>query len=339
MVNFLTKVVRADVKAKNGIIHVINHPLLPPPTVFQELFLIPDVFSFVTSALQRVGLTQALDLHWVHNKEGKGHLEGISAVTFFAPTNKAFKALPRKLRLFLFSPFGVRALKKLLQYHIVPNVVVHSDHIVNTTKKAIDSRSNFLSPHTPSQSGCDDSWDWTFPPSNHDEVAEYASELERQCELPSLGDWGSELNSEYCLGVPLLTSLAPEALPFFRPHFPHISPIYKWDLSLSTLLEGHPPMHVHIVKLKITSPLPHVPPRYVSKVLVNKPRQGAGGTFAALSDVVSRNGAVHVIPKVLCPRPDHHRRPPRPDLGSEEDNVDDEWDDWESWLPLWAEED
>lgn len=28
-----------------GVIHVISHPLLPPPSIFQELFMAPQVFS------------------------------------------------------------------------------------------------------------------------------------------------------------------------------------------------------------------------------------------------------------------------------------------------------
>jgi uncharacterized surface protein with fasciclin (FAS1) repeats len=60
---------------------------------------------------------------------GEGELrvvEGSPAVTVFAPTNKAFEALPRDLRLYLFSPFGKRALRKVLEYHIAPDFVLHS---------------------------------------------------------------------------------------------------------------------------------------------------------------------------------------------------------------------
>ena len=53
-------------------------------------------------------------------------VQGSPATTVFAPTNKAFQRLPKKLRLFLFSPFGEHVLKKLLQFHIVPEFVLHS---------------------------------------------------------------------------------------------------------------------------------------------------------------------------------------------------------------------
>ena len=72
--------------------------------------------------MQRVGLTDAVD--WRDQKDST--IVGSSAVTVFAPTNKAFDHLPRKLKLFLLSPFGGPVLKKFLQYHILPEYVLHS---------------------------------------------------------------------------------------------------------------------------------------------------------------------------------------------------------------------
>ncbi|KAF9470658.1 hypothetical protein BDN70DRAFT_901938 [Pholiota conissans] len=43
--------------------------------------------------------------------------------------NAAFECLPKKLQSFLFSPFGEKILKKLLQYHIVPGAVVHTNYV------------------------------------------------------------------------------------------------------------------------------------------------------------------------------------------------------------------
>ena len=59
-------------------------------------------------------------------KDEKGSFEGSNTVTVFAPTNHAFEQLPKKLMIFLFSPFGTHILRKLLQYHIVPGVVFHT---------------------------------------------------------------------------------------------------------------------------------------------------------------------------------------------------------------------
>ncbi|KAF9452809.1 FAS1 domain-containing protein [Macrolepiota fuliginosa MF-IS2] len=139
-VNFYAKVVYPDVKASNGIIHVVNHPVLPPLSAFQTLFMLPDYFSILSSAIQRVGLTHDTDLRFVH-KHGKdekeGHeLVGTSSLTLFAPANRAFDRLPLKLKLFLFSPLGHHILRKVLEYHIVPGIIVHSDYQYNKSAHA-----------------------------------------------------------------------------------------------------------------------------------------------------------------------------------------------------------
>jgi hypothetical protein len=83
--------------------------------------------SLQTSAIQRVDLTDNVDLRYVKKDNEEGYeLQGASSLTLFAPTNSAFERLPLKLRLFLFSPLGHRALRKVLEYHIVPSLVVHS---------------------------------------------------------------------------------------------------------------------------------------------------------------------------------------------------------------------
>ncbi|KXN90455.1 Stabilin-2 [Leucoagaricus sp. SymC.cos] len=131
-INFYSKVVYSDVKATNGIIHVVNRPILPSLSGFQTLFLLPSQFSILTSAIQRSGLTDNVDLRYVKSDDGDGYeLQGASALTLFAPTNLAFERLPLKLRLFLFSPLGYRALRKVLEYHVVPGVVVHADYRYN----------------------------------------------------------------------------------------------------------------------------------------------------------------------------------------------------------------
>ncbi|KAJ2916050.1 hypothetical protein MD484_g4399, partial [Candolleomyces efflorescens] len=133
-VNHVSKVVAGDVRARNGIIHCVDHPLIPPAPIFQELFFMQHFFSTFTSALQRTGLTDDLDLRYIWDDNmKKGHFEGTTAVTVFAVPNKVFDKLPERVKFFLFSPFGTNALKKLLQYHIVPGVVTHSDFFFNQT--------------------------------------------------------------------------------------------------------------------------------------------------------------------------------------------------------------
>ncbi|KAF5324822.1 hypothetical protein D9611_004463 [Ephemerocybe angulata] len=132
--NHHSKIVVPDVQASNGYIHVINHPIIPPGPVFQELFLFQNYFSIFTSALQRTGLTNDLDLRYKWDDDSdEGHFEGSPAVTVFAVPNKAFAKLPKRLQWYLFSPFGTNTLRKLLEYHIVPGIVAHTDHIYNRT--------------------------------------------------------------------------------------------------------------------------------------------------------------------------------------------------------------
>ncbi|KAL0947253.1 hypothetical protein HGRIS_013374 [Hohenbuehelia grisea] len=152
-INLYSFVVGPETLATNGVIHAIARPLFPPPSIFQSAFLFPKAFATYTSALQRAGLTDSVDRHWVPGKDGeKGSLEGATTLTAFLPTNRAFDTLPPRLRFFLFSPFGEWILKKLIQYHTVPDLWIHNDYVYNATSKeevlAVDS---------------DNSWadDWT----------------------------------------------------------------------------------------------------------------------------------------------------------------------------------
>ncbi|EIW85335.1 FAS1 domain-containing protein [Coniophora puteana RWD-64-598 SS2] len=144
--NKVVDIVRRDVMATNGVIHFVNLPVLPPPSIFQEAFLVPLIFSYATTAVQRVDLTGALDRWYTKDAgEGKGNFMGAAATTAFVPTSAAFQILPKKLQLYLFSPFGEKALKKILQYHIVPNTVFHSDyfHEQNVKQKAAPPQMTF----------------------------------------------------------------------------------------------------------------------------------------------------------------------------------------------------
>jgi len=131
VINLYCKVVQPNIPAKNGLIHGVDLPLLPPPSVFGELFMAPSMFSTFTSAIQYTGLAHHLDLHFA--KHGKDSLKGARAVTVFAPTNAAFEKLPVKLRHFLFSPLGRHALKKVLEYHVVPHYIFNTDYDFNAT--------------------------------------------------------------------------------------------------------------------------------------------------------------------------------------------------------------
>jgi hypothetical protein len=130
---------------QTGYIYGINHPIFPFPSILDELFFVDEfstlvsnrfpsfgqvlMFALQTSALQKVGLENHLQWKFKASSETEG--DG-PVVSLFAPTNRAWKKLPWRVRLYLFSPAGEKALKKLLQFHIVPNYILHSGMYIFT---------------------------------------------------------------------------------------------------------------------------------------------------------------------------------------------------------------
>lgn len=113
---------------------------------------------------------------------------------------------------------------------------------------------------------------------------------------------------------------------------------------MPTLLGSNYTLNLHVVQFH--SILPH---GYVTKVSVN-------GQPIVAADVPTRNGAIHVVKRLIKPlghgkhgHGGHHSAPPSHEgaFMSEEpvdefyddDGVDHAWDDWEEWLPQWANED
>jgi uncharacterized surface protein with fasciclin (FAS1) repeats len=104
--------------ATNGLIHGIDSILLPPPPALLLLDVLPTKFSTFNLGLHKTDLGSALN---TSTKEtGKGF-------TVFAPTNSAFAHLGLKINAFLFSPPGLKYLRGLLKYHIVPEHTLYSD--------------------------------------------------------------------------------------------------------------------------------------------------------------------------------------------------------------------
>lgn len=142
VVNFYAKVQSSE-KARNGYLHELDHPLLPPGSIFDELFLSSKWLSTSSSAIQRVGGRHYVDWGYDHEKSrpGKPKFSGTPLATFFAPSNDAWNELPEHLHFFLFSRFGIHVLGKLLAYHYVPHTLVLSEvvHHAKHDKKHIAS--------------------------------------------------------------------------------------------------------------------------------------------------------------------------------------------------------
>jgi uncharacterized surface protein with fasciclin (FAS1) repeats len=104
------KVVNADLRASNGIIHVIDTVLLPPADIV-DTAVGADSFKTLVAAVKAAGLVEAL--------KGKGPF------TVFAPTDEAFAKLPEGTIPALLN--DKEKLGAILKYHVVPGYVTAAD--------------------------------------------------------------------------------------------------------------------------------------------------------------------------------------------------------------------
>ncbi|KAJ4355879.1 uncharacterized protein N0V89_003902 [Didymosphaeria variabile] len=116
-INFYSKLVAVNIFGTNGVIHGVDHIIVPPPQVATIIDLLPGEFSTLELALGKTGLFDKI------NSTDYPHQGG----TFFAPSNFAFKKLGPRANAFLFSQYGLKYLKALLEYHIVVDQTLYSD--------------------------------------------------------------------------------------------------------------------------------------------------------------------------------------------------------------------
>lgn len=114
-VNFYSKVVAINIFGTNGVIHGVDTPLFPPFGAIRMIDLFPGEFSTLELALIKTDLLDKLNT--------TDHAGG----TLFAPSNWAFRKLGPRVNEFLFSRFGLKYLKALLEYHVVPDNTLYSD--------------------------------------------------------------------------------------------------------------------------------------------------------------------------------------------------------------------
>lgn len=128
------QVIRADIKARNGIIHAIDKVMFPPTMNLVELAqsFAPE-FSILVDAVIAAGLTDVLATG--------------GPFTVFAPTNDAFVALLGELGFASLSDIPVDVLTQVLLYHVVEGRVFSSDLVsgpVSTLNGTFDvNTSNF----------------------------------------------------------------------------------------------------------------------------------------------------------------------------------------------------
>jgi transforming growth factor-beta-induced protein len=105
-------VIKKDILASNGVIHVIDSVLLPPNIgSIADIIKSDATFSTLASLVDKAGLTSTL--------------EGDGPYTLFAPTNQAFGKLPSSLVEDVTSDDAL--LTDVLTYHVLPSKVLASD--------------------------------------------------------------------------------------------------------------------------------------------------------------------------------------------------------------------
>jgi len=110
------------ISTKNGVVHEISYPLLPPSRIQTLINQHPQYVSIAAQALLSTGVNQVLSNY--------------SSLTFFLPTNTAFERLPKKPLMYLFSTAGRDLLRDIMLYHI-STTLVYSDQLVNGQKIAL----------------------------------------------------------------------------------------------------------------------------------------------------------------------------------------------------------
>ena len=116
----------ADLKASNGVIHVIDSVLLPPAPKNDLASVAKRAGSFKTllAAIEAAGLSDAL--------------AGDTPLTVFAPTDEAFKALPKGTVESLLKPENRNQLREVLMLHAVSGKVSAGDALNAKTAKGLN---------------------------------------------------------------------------------------------------------------------------------------------------------------------------------------------------------
>jgi uncharacterized surface protein with fasciclin (FAS1) repeats len=113
------KVISADIKCTNGVIHVIDSVILPKDIV--GVAAANDDFSTLVAAVKAAELVETL--------------QGDGPFTVFAPNNAAFAKLPEGTVAELLKPENREKLTAILTYHVVAGKVMAAD-VVKLTEAA-----------------------------------------------------------------------------------------------------------------------------------------------------------------------------------------------------------
>jgi uncharacterized surface protein with fasciclin (FAS1) repeats len=124
--NRKSEITATDIKAKNGVVHLINKVILPADkNIVQTAIASAPEFSILVKAVVAAGLTETLS--------------GPGPFTVFAPTDAAFASLIAELKT---TPEALLAnkplLTKVLTYHVVHGLVLKADVPVGVAVKTVN---------------------------------------------------------------------------------------------------------------------------------------------------------------------------------------------------------
>lgn len=115
-INVHSRVVVADVPAKNGIVHAVETVITRPAPVGKTLAANPPVFSTLLYAYTKTNYVR--EIHRLY-------MEGS---TVFAPSNDAFAKLGHAVTGYLFNnERGLKILTAILKYNVVANTTLYTD--------------------------------------------------------------------------------------------------------------------------------------------------------------------------------------------------------------------
>ena len=120
------QVILTDMKACNGVIHVIDSVLLPPQDIV-DTAVADGRFKTLAAALHAGGLVETL--------------KGEGPFTVFAPTDEAFAKLPAGTIDTLLKPENKDKLVGILTYHVVAGSVFAKDVVTLTEAKTVEGKS------------------------------------------------------------------------------------------------------------------------------------------------------------------------------------------------------
>merc|ERR1712125_69878 len=123
-----------DIDANNGVVHVVNHVLIPPH-VQQRANLRTQITRSTSTIVDLAAATPDLSTLVTALKAGKlvDTLSGAGPFTVFAPTNEAFARLPKATLDYLLEPQHIKELQDVLTYHVASGSV-HAKDLKNDEK-------------------------------------------------------------------------------------------------------------------------------------------------------------------------------------------------------------